>query len=131
EDKLFATLDTTVRALQPEAKPRILISDTVGFIKKLPHALVASFKSTLDEALEASLLLHVIDAADASFPQQLEVTRDVLREIGAARVTRRLVMNKIARLSPEALAELRAELPDAWFISAKNPDDIKSVPSRT
>jgi len=127
EDKLFATLDTTVRALQPEAKPRILISDTVGFIKKLPHDLVASFKSTLDEALEASLLLHVIDAADASFPQQLEVTRDVLREIGADQVPGRLVMNKIDRLSPEALAELRAELPDAWFISAKNPQDIKSV----
>jgi GTP-binding protein HflX len=127
EDKLFATLDTTVRALQPEAKPRILISDTVGFIKKLPHDLVASFKSTLDEALEASLLLHVIDAADASFPQQLEVTRDVLREIGADQVPGRLVMNKIDRLSPEALAELRDELPDAWFISAKNPDDIKSV----
>jgi GTP-binding protein HflX len=130
EDKLFATLDTTVRALQPEAKPRILVSDTVGFIKKLPHDLVASFKSTLDEALEASLLLHVIDAADASFPQQLEVTRDVLREIGADQVPGRLVMNKIDRLSPEALAELRAELPDAWFISAKNPDDIKSVRSR-
>ena len=57
-DRLFATLDTTVRALQPEAKPRILVSDTVGFIKKLPHDLVASFKSTLDEALEASHLLH-------------------------------------------------------------------------
>ena len=63
-DKLFATLDTTVRALQPETKPRILVSDTVGFIKKLPHDLVASFRSTLDEAREASLLLHVVDAAD-------------------------------------------------------------------
>ena len=62
EDKLFATLDTTVRALHPEAKPRILVSDTVGFIKKLPHDLVASFRSTLDEALEASLLLHIVDA---------------------------------------------------------------------
>jgi GTP-binding protein HflX len=60
-DKLFATLDTTVRALQPETRPRILVSDTVGFIKKLPHDLVASFRSTLDEALEASVLLHVVD----------------------------------------------------------------------
>ncbi|HET9934626.1 MAG TPA: GTPase HflX, partial [Polyangiaceae bacterium] len=78
ENKLFATLDTTVRALHPEAKPRILVSDTVGFIKKLPHDLVASFKSTLDEAHEASLLLHVVDAADPSWESQLEVTREVL-----------------------------------------------------
>src|SRR5437762_6529078 len=63
-DKLFATLDTTVRALQPEGVPRVLVSDTVGFIKNLPHALVASFKSTLDEALEASLLAHVVDASE-------------------------------------------------------------------
>jgi GTP-binding protein HflX len=130
EDKLFATLDTTVRALQPEAKPRILVSDTVGFIKKLPHDLVASFKSTLDEALEASVLLHVVDAADAGFREQLEVTRDVLREIGAEHVPHRLVMNKVDRLSPEALSELQNELPDAWFISAKSPDDVKSVRAR-
>ena len=63
-DKLFATLDTTVRALHPETVPRVLVSDTVGFIKNLPHGLVASFKSTLDEALEASLLAHVVDASD-------------------------------------------------------------------
>ena len=130
EDKLFATLDTTVRALQPEAKPRILISDTVGFIKKLPHDLVASFKSTLDEALEASLLLHVVDAADPSFRDQLEVTRAVLREIGAEQVPQRLVMNKVDRLSPETRAELESELPEAWFISAKSGDDVKSVRAR-
>jgi len=130
EDKLFATLDTTVRALQPEAKPRVLVSDTVGFIKKLPHDLVASFKSTLDEALEASLLLHVVDAADPSFREQLDVTRDVLREIGAEHVPSRLVMNKIDQLSPEALRELEQELPDAWFISAKDPEHVRNVRSR-
>ncbi len=130
EDKLFATLDTTVRALSPEAKPRILISDTVGFIKKLPHDLVASFKSTLDEALEASLLLHVVDASDPSFREQLEVTREVLREIGAEGVPHRLVMNKTDQLSAEQRAELEGELPDAWFISAKNAEDVKSVRAR-
>jgi GTPase len=130
EDKLFATLDTTVRALSPEAKPRILVSDTVGFIKKLPHDLVASFKSTLDEALEASLLLHVVDAADPSFRDQLNVTRDVLREIGADSVPHRLVMNKLDQLGPEALAALQQEYPDAWFISAKNADDVKAVRAR-
>jgi GTPase len=130
EDKLFATLDTTVRALSPEAKPRILVSDTVGFIKKLPHDLVASFKSTLDEALEASLLLHVVDAADPSFREQLDVTRDVLREIGAESVPHRLVMNKIDQLTPEAIAKLKTELPDAWYISAKNPADVREVRAR-
>src|SRR6187431_2748570 len=83
ENKLFATLDTTVRALAPEVEPRILISDTVGFIKKLPHDLVASFRSTLDEALEASLLLYLADASDPTFRSQLDVTRSTLAEIGA------------------------------------------------
>ncbi|MEO5730683.1 MAG: GTPase HflX, partial [Byssovorax sp.] len=82
-DKLFATLDTTVRALHPETKPRLLVSDTVGFIKKLPHDLVASFRSTLDEAHEAGLLLYVADASDPTFRSQLEVTRSTLAEIGA------------------------------------------------
>ena len=76
EDKLFATLDTTVRALQPETRPRVLVSDTVGFIKKLPHDLVASFRSTLAEALEASLLLFVVDASDPTYEAQLEVSRE-------------------------------------------------------
>src|SRR6202041_1432345 len=93
-NQLFATLDTTVRALQPEASPRVLVADTVGFIKQLPHDLVASFKSTLDEALEASLLLFVVDASDPTYQAQLEVSRSVLREIGADTVPSRLVLNK-------------------------------------
>lgn len=130
EDKLFATLDTTVRALHPEVKPRILVSDTVGFIKKLPHDLVASFKSTLDEALEASHLLHVVDSADPSWESQLEVTKDVLTEIGAGDVPSTLVMNKIDLLEPDALARLRARLPDAWFVSARDRADVARVRAR-
>ena len=130
EDKLFATLDTTVRALHPPAHPRILISDTVGFIKKLPHDLVASFKSTLDEAAEATLLLHLIDASDPSWASQLEVTKQVLAEIGAADSASFVVMNKIDRLAAGELSELRTALPDAWFISAKNPDDVAAVRER-
>ncbi|MFN7146690.1 MAG: GTPase HflX, partial [Myxococcota bacterium] len=110
-DKLFATLDTTVRALHPETTPRILVSDTVGFIKKLPHDLVASFRSTLDEALEASLLLHVVDASDPTFRQQYEVTREVLAEIGADEVPSRLVLNKIDRMDAEGREALRVEYP--------------------
>src|SRR5215470_17211995 len=70
EDKLFATLDTTVRAIHPESATRVLVSDTVGFIKKLPHDLVASFRSTLEEARDSDLLVQVVDAADAAFPAQ-------------------------------------------------------------
>ena len=127
ENKLFATLDTTVRALQPESIPRILISDTVGFIKKLPHDLVASFRSTLDEALAASLLLFTVDASDPSFRSQLEVTQSVLAEIGADQTTRVMVLNKTDCLTADAIAQLSEEFPDALFISTRNPDDVARV----
>jgi len=126
-DKLFATLDTTVRALQPEVKPRILVSDTVGFIKKLPHDLVASFRSTLDEALEASLLLYVADASDPTFRGQLEVTHTVLAEIGAEVVPSKLLLNKVDRLDDEARAALALEFPDAIQLSAKRPSDVAAL----
>jgi GTPase len=126
-DKLFATLDTTVRALRPEVNPRILVSDTVGFIKKLPHDLVASFRSTLAEALEASLLLYLVDASDPSFRDQLAVTREVLREIGAAEVPSILVLNKGDQLSEEQRAELGLEFPDALLVSAHAPEDVRRV----
>ena len=106
EDKLFATLDTTVRALRPESVPRILVSDTVGFIKKLPHDLVASFRSTLEEARDCELLVHVVDASDPSFPAQIEVTREVLAEIGADESPRLVVLNKADRLDAAARERL-------------------------
>ncbi len=121
-NKLFATLDTTVRALHPESVPRVLVSDTVGFIKNLPHGLVASFKSTLDEALEASLLLHVVDASDAGFERQLAVTEKVLQEIGAKDVSRLLVLNKIDNGGDEAA--LRALYPAAIIMSARREGDV-------
>jgi GTP-binding protein HflX len=126
-DKLFATLDTTVRSLQPEPKPRVLVSDTVGFIKKLPHDLVASFRSTLAEALEASLLLFVVDASDSTYELQLEVSRNVLREIGADVVPSRLLLNKIDRVTETDRAALRAKHPDAILLSAKSPDDVAAL----
>lgn len=130
-DKLFATLDTTVRALHPETKPRILVSDTVGFIKKLPHDLVASFQSTLDEALEASLLLFVVDASDPTHAAQLQVTRDVLQEIGAEGVPSMLILNKIDRLNEEERTQLRLRHgPEAIMLSAHNPDDVVSLRQR-
>jgi GTP-binding protein HflX len=121
-DKLFATLDTTVRALHPESVPRVLVSDTVGFIKNLPHGLVASFKSTLDEALEASLLLHVVDASDPGLERQLAVTEEVLDEIGAKEVPRILLFNKIDRGGDEAA--LRATYPKCIVMSARREGDV-------
>ncbi|HTG97755.1 MAG TPA: GTPase HflX [Burkholderiales bacterium] len=121
-NKLFATLDTTVRALHPESVPRVLVSDTVGFIKNLPHGLVASFKSTLDEALEAALLAHVVDASDPGFERQLAVTEEVLDEIGAKDVPRLLVFNKIDRGGDEAA--LRAKHPGCIVMSAKREGDV-------
>ncbi|MBZ4377030.1 GTPase HflX [Corallococcus sp. AS-1-6] len=126
-DQLFATLDTTVRAMQPETRPRILVSDTVGFIQKLPHDLVASFRSTLDEALEASLLLYVVDASDPTWAAQLEVTRTVLKEIGADVVPGRLVFNKVDRLDAAAQEALRAGHPEALLVSAHRPDDVAGL----
>jgi GTP-binding protein HflX len=131
-NKLFATLDTTVRTLYPESVPRVLVSDTVGFIKNLPHGLVASFKSTLDEALDASLLLHVIDASDPGFERQLEVTDKVLEEIGADVVPRIRVFNKIdhvgdAAAQTEREAALREKYPDCVVMSARRPDDVAKL----
>lgn len=123
-DKLFATLDTTVRALHPESHPRVLVSDTVGFIKKLPHDLVASFRSTLDEAREASLVLHVVDGSDPDWPAQLRVTREVLGEIGAGDIDARLVFNKRDRMTEDDLERVEREHPGALVISAIDPADV-------
>ena len=131
-NKLFATLDTTVRTLHPESVPRVLVSDTVGFIKNLPHGLVASFKSTLDEALDASLLLHVIDASDPGFERQREVTDEVLAEIGAEEVPRLRVFNKIdhvgdAEAQAACEAALREKYPDCIVMSARRPDEVAKL----
>ncbi len=131
-NKLFATLDTTVRVLHPESVPRVLVSDTVGFIKNLPHGLVASFKSTLDEALDASLLLHVIDASDPGFERQLEVTDEVLAQIGAQDVPRIRIFNKIdhvgdAEAQAECEAALRAQYPSCIVMSARRADDVAKL----
>jgi GTP-binding protein HflX len=131
-NQLFATLDTKVRTLHPESVPRVLVSDTVGFIKNLPHGLVASFKSTLDEALSASLLLHVIDAGDPGFEMQLAVTDKVLAEIGADTVPRIRVFNKIDYLDDPLdqqarTEELQAKYPDCIVLSACRKDDVAKL----
>jgi GTP-binding protein HflX len=105
----------------------VLVSDTVGFLKQLPHDLLASFRSTLDEALEASLLLYVVDASDPTCQAQLDVTREVLRDIGAAEVPSLLLLNKVDRLDEAARRALRERYPGAVLLSAHAPEDVAAL----
>ncbi len=118
EGKLFATLDSTSRRLLLPSKQTVVFSDTVGFIKKLPHQLIASFRSTLDEIKEASLILHIIDASHPQMEKQIEAAENVLEEIGAAEKPRLNVFNKNDRLSEIEIERLRKRFPDGIFISA-------------
>lgn len=129
-DQLFATLETTIRALKPETRPKILVSDTVGFIKNLPHDLVASFRSTLQEAQEAQLLLHVVDAADPAFREQMAVTSEVLSDIHADEGEQLLVLNKADLLDAEQYQALSTEFPAAVLLSAKRPKDVQALHAR-
>jgi GTP-binding protein HflX len=100
EDRLFATLDATTRRLQLPGGEMVLLTDTVGFVKKLPHQLVEAFKTTLDVVVDADLLLHVVDAAGPDPEGQIRAVRDVLAEIGAGEVAEVLVFNKVDLLGP-------------------------------
>lgn len=103
-DQLFATLDTTTRQLYlSEAGMSVSLSDTVGFIRDLPHGLVEAFQATLQEAVDADLLLHVVDASNETFPEQMDQVRRVLGEIGALDIPQVLVFNKLDALSPERM----------------------------
>jgi GTP-binding protein HflX len=118
-DALFVTLDPLVRRVRlPDAR-QILLSDTVGFIDRLPHQLVAAFRATLEEVVGADLLLHVIDAAAPDRQRRIGAVQAVLAEIGAQHVPVVSVYNKIDRLEPAAMARLTAEHPDAVSLSAR------------
>ncbi|HEY0970487.1 MAG TPA: GTPase HflX [Gemmatimonadales bacterium] len=122
EDRLFATLDPLTREVELGEGYSALLTDTVGFIRKLPHHLVASFRATLEEVSEADLLLHVIDASHPTWEEQRLVVDQVLGEIGAADRPMEYVFNKADRLEPEVLAAMRERmgnlLPEAIFVSA-------------
>src|SRR6266404_573373 len=108
----------------------VLVADTVGFIRNLPHDLVASFRSTLDEALDASLLLHVVDASDPSLRSHIQVTREVLEGIDAGKLPSLLILNKIDAVDIAQEALLKREFPDAIPMSALNPKDIEALRER-
>ena len=129
QNQLFATLDTTVRKLKINKTHQVLISDTVGFIRKLPHNLVASFRSTLKELLEADLILIVLDASSVIIDDHLDTIKRVLTDLGADDIPKSLVLNKIDRVKEELeLKRLRNKFTDAIFISALHHlrlDDIR------
>lgn len=119
EDRLFATLDPTTRVVPLSPSIQMLMTDTVGFIRKLPHHLVASFKSTLEEITEADLLLHVVDVSSKTFEEQIKVVNDTLGELGADERPTLMVFNKIDLLSDRTILQtLAGEYPNRVFISA-------------
>ena len=117
ENQLFATLDSTVRRHQLKSQ-EILLSDTVGFIRKLPHHLVQSFKSTLDEVREADLLIHLVDGSSKMVHEYIEVVEQTLKELKSNKKQTLLVLNKVDRIDDEQHEMLRAEYPSALFISS-------------
>ena len=119
DNKLFATLDPTTRRLILESGKELLITDTVGFINKLPHQLVASFRSTLEEILEATCLAHIIDASNPDHISQEKVVFDTLKELGAGEIPMIKVYNKIDLIHPNCVDALKNDK-NSLFISAKN-----------
>ena len=134
-DQLFATLDTTTRQLYlGEADRSVSLSDTVGFIRDLPHGLVDAFQATLQEAVDADLLLHVVDASNPNFPEQIDQVQRVLREIGAADIAQLLVFNKLDAVPPEQRPALLQDMydldgrpVDRLFVSAQTGEGLGAL----
>lgn len=128
EDRLFATLDSTVRMVNLSPVHKILLSDTVGFIRKLPHHLIASFQSTLDEVREATMILHVVDVSHPLFEGQITVVNETLEELGADGKPTIMVFNKIDRIDPKAIVPyLRNNYENATFIAAARGINMPSL----
>jgi GTP-binding protein HflX len=124
EDKLFATLDPTTRRLKLPTKQNVLLTDTVGFIKKLPHGLVEAFKATLEEVVQADLLLHVVDISHPRAEEQIDAVNTVLMEIGAAEKPVLMVFNKLDRVTGGIPPLMREKYPHAVSISAKTGEGV-------
>ena len=126
-DQLFATLDPTVRRLTLPGRRRCTISDTVGFVSKLPHDLIEAFRSTLEEVTLAELVVHVADASSAELMEQVEAVRRVLGEIGAGAIPEVLVLNKIDLLSGSQRARLARRYPGAVPVSARSGEGVEGL----
>jgi GTP-binding protein HflX len=131
EDKLFATLDTTTRKLELPDGQQMLITDTVGFIRNLPHRLVESFKATLEESVLADFLVHVLDASEPKVLKFFETTMKVLSELNISEKPMIVVLNKIDLVDdPVRMQELRAHFEDAVFISVKTGEGMEILLDR-
>jgi GTP-binding protein HflX len=131
EDKLFATLDTTTRPIRlPDSRP-LLLTDTVGFVRKLPHGLVESFKATLEEAVLSDFLVHVVDISNPAFEEMHDTTRDVLEELGADLRKVLTVLNKTDLVTdPARLASLGRRFPESVMVSAETGTGMEELLSR-
>lgn len=129
-DQLFATLDSTTRRLALPEGREITLTDTVGFIQKLPTTLVESFKSTLDEIREANVILHVVDASSPSYGEQMGAVEDVLEQIGAQGVSRMIVFNKVDLLVEEQRTSFATRWPHAVLVSAQTGEGIDELIAR-
>lgn len=129
KNALFETLDSAVRTLKGVSTPKVLITDTVGFIRKLPHSLVASFRSTLEETSRADLLVHVVDVSHPLYKDHMQVTNEVLKDVGSGEVPQMCVFNKVDALNGEPrLARILARsYPGSVCLSAENEDDIRRL----
>lgn len=127
EDALFATLDPTVRKVQTPSGRNITVTDTVGFVRHLPHELIEAFRSTLEEISQSDLLLHILDGSDPAPEAQLAAVKEVLSEIGASSVTELVVINKIDIANLDTLMRLKTLLPEALLISAQTGEGIDKL----
>jgi GTP-binding protein HflX len=135
EDKLFATLDPTVRRLDLQDGSDVVLTDTVGFVQKLPHGLIEAFKSTLEESATADLLVHVVDASHAEAEHHVVAVREVLEEIGADQVPEQLVLNKVDQADPPSVAALARRVQvelgaDPILVSAWTGEGIDDLTER-
>jgi GTP-binding protein HflX len=130
EDRLFATLDPTVRRLEQPSQRPFLLADTVGFVRRLPHHLVEAFRSTLSEVAEADLLLHLVDGSDPDPAGQIAAVREVLLEIGAAELPELIVFNKSDLIGEQARARLANLYPEALFVSALEGSGLEPLLDR-
>ena len=126
EDRLFSTLDPTTRRMHLPGGETVLCSDTVGFVRRLPHQLVEAFRSTLEEVAEADLLIHVVDGTAADADAQIAAVREVLDEIGAGDIPELLVLNKIDDADPDGLSDL-ATRERAIPVSARDGEGIDKL----
>lgn len=128
EDKLFATLDATTRVIKFSPTKKVLLTDTVGFIRKLPHHLIASFKSTLDEIIEADILIHVVDISAPNFREQIKVVEETLEELNSLDKPTIIAFNKIDKLQDRSIIHtLAKEYENAVFISASRGVNIQAL----